>query len=52
MLTELEIVVFLKSNEDLTRVADRVFAALHTPYQEATSDEWGGEHYTAEGLGF
>jgi hypothetical protein len=52
MLAELDVVVFLKSNEDLDRVAERVFAALQSPYEPATSDEWGGAHYRATGLGF
>lgn len=52
MLAELDVVVFLKSNEDLDRVAERVFAALRSSYEPATSDEWGGSHYRASGLGF
>jgi hypothetical protein len=52
MIAELDIVVFLKSDEDLERVAARVFAALGSAPEQATSDEWGGEHYTASGLGF
>lgn len=52
MLAGLDVVIFLKSNEDLARTADRVFGVLKSQYRAATSDEWGGEYYEAMGLGF
>lgn len=52
MITELDVVVFLKSNDDLAGTAQRVFGALNTPTEAANAEEWGGEHYAASGLGF
>ena len=52
MLAELDIVIYLKWDEDLTRTAERVFNALGSPFEPASSEEWGGDHYTASGLGF
>jgi hypothetical protein len=52
MITELDIVVFLKSEEDLERTAARVFAALGSTPARDSSEEWGGDYYAATGLGF
>lgn len=52
MLAVLDVVVFLRINESLDRVAERVFRVLNAPYQPAESDEAGGEGYEASGLGF
>lgn len=55
MLAELDIVVFLKSDEDLDRTAERVFRVLGSTFQPASaeeSEELGGNHYRASGLGF
>jgi hypothetical protein len=55
MLSELDIVVFLKSSEDLDATAARVFGALGTAYEEGTAEEQeelGGPHYSGSGLGF
>jgi len=51
MLTELDIVIYLKSGHDLDRQAERVFGALGTPYQSGESGEWGGRFCQASGLG-
>lgn len=52
MLAELDVVVFLKSHDDLDLTAERVFRALKSQALAATSDEWGGAYYEASGLGF
>jgi hypothetical protein len=52
MLAELDIVVYLKSDGDLARTAERVFSALGSPFEPDSSEEWGGDHFTASGLGF
>jgi hypothetical protein len=53
MLAELDVVVFLKSHDDLDRTAERVFAALRSPYQRSEPDEEGSTPtYEASGLGF
>ena len=51
MLAELDIIVYLKSSDDLDRVAQRVFGALSTECRAAESDEWGGRFCEASGLG-
>ncbi len=52
MLAGLDVVIFLKSQDDLERTAMRVFGALKSQYLGGTSDEWGGDYYEASGLGF
>jgi hypothetical protein len=52
MLAGLDVVIFLKSHDDLERTATRVFGALKSQYQNGSSDEWGGDYYEASGLGF
>ena len=52
MLAELDVVVFLKSQDDLDRTAERVFRALKSQYQADSSEDWGGDYYQASGLGF
>lgn len=52
MLAGLDVVIFLKSHDDLERTATRVFGALKSQYQDGSSDEWGGDYYEASGLGF
>jgi hypothetical protein len=52
MLLELDIAVFLKSSDDLDRTAERVFGVLGSASQRSSDPEWGGDHYTASGLGF
>ena len=53
MLAELDVVVFLRSNDDLARVAERVFGALASPYEETRADEQTDvPAYRASGLGF
>jgi hypothetical protein len=51
MLGELEIVVFVKSSEDLDRSAERIFGALRTPYQEESDEDLGGRYFEADGMG-
>lgn len=52
MLTELDVVAFLKSHDSLAETAQRVFGALNTPMVAGDAEEWGGEHYRGTGLGF
>jgi hypothetical protein len=52
MITGLNVVIFLKSHAGLAGTAERVFGALRTPYEAASADDWGGEHFRAAGLGF
>lgn len=52
MLLELDVAVFLKSSDDLDRTAERVFGVLGSSSQRSSDPEWGGDHYTASGLGF
>jgi hypothetical protein len=53
MLAELDVVVFLKSHDDLDRTAERVFGTLRSPHQRSEpSDESGIATYEASGLGF
>ena len=51
MLAELNIVIFLKSNDDLERMAERVFGALGSVSNATVSDE-GDTYYEGSGLGF
>lgn len=51
MLAELDIVIFIKSEDNPDLVAERVFHAMGGDYQTVTSDE-GDTHYEAAGLGF
>lgn len=51
MLAELDVIIFLKSHDDLERTAERVFGALGSAYRATTSDE-GDTYYEANGLGF
>src|SRR5436305_6407832 len=53
MLAELDVVIFLKSNDDLERTAALVFGALRTAY-EASAMESSSDvtFYEANGLGF
>jgi hypothetical protein len=50
MLSELDVAIFLKSNDDLDRVAARVFGALDSQYMPGPS-EAGIESYEAQGMG-
>jgi hypothetical protein len=52
MLAELDVVVFLKSRDDLERMAARVFGVLKSSYQAAEPVESGVAAYEANGLGF
>src|SRR5579884_1082754 len=52
MLSELDIAVYFKSSDDLDRTAERIFGVLGSTSQRASDPEWGGDHYTASGLGF
>jgi hypothetical protein len=52
MLAELDVVVFLKSNETLEQVAAYVFGVLKSPYQPSEPDESGMVTFEASGLGF
>jgi hypothetical protein len=52
MLLELDVAVYIKSSDDLDRAAERVFGVLGSASQRASDPEWGGDHYTAAGLGF
>jgi hypothetical protein len=52
MLAELDVLVFLKSHDDLDRTAERVFGALGAPCQPDENEEFGGPYYRASGLGF
>lgn len=51
MLSELDVVVFLKSRDDLPRTAERVFGALGSAFEPASSEDLG-EYYEGSGLGF
>jgi len=51
MLAELDIVIFLKSDHDAERTAERVFGALGSGCRTTTSDT-GDTYYEASGLGF
>lgn len=50
MLSELDVAIFLKSNDDLGRVAARVFGALDSQYTPGPS-EVGTESYASHGMG-
>jgi len=52
MLAELDVMVFIKSHDDLDRTAERVFGALKSEYQTATAEDSGDTYYQANGLGF
>jgi hypothetical protein len=53
MLAELDVVIFLKSNDDLERTAALTFGALRTPYETSSmEDSPGVTFYEANGLGF
>lgn len=52
MLAELDVLIFIRSNDDLERVAERVFGALQSQASRSTSDEYGVDVYQAQGLGF
>ena len=53
MLAELDVVIFLKTHEDLERTAAMVFGALRTPYEASTMEDASGvAFYEANGLGF
>jgi len=52
MLAELDVMVFIKSHDDLDRTAERVFGALSSEYQTATMDDSADTYYRANGLGF
>lgn len=51
MLAELDVIIYLKSDDSIERVAERVFGALGSSYEVATSEDMGGEYYRASGLG-
>ncbi len=53
MLAELDVVIFLKSHDDLERTAALVFGALRAPYEASTmEDSPDVTFYEANGLGF
>lgn len=52
MLSELDVLIFLKLGDDPERVASRVFGALGSQYASRTSEDYGPQSYSAEGLGF
>lgn len=52
VLAELDVVVFLKSADNLERTAERVFGTLRSQYRAAEPDESGITTYEASGLGF
>lgn len=52
MLVEMDVVIFLKSNDTLEGCAQRVFGAINTPYHAGTPDEDGVETFEGSGLGF
>jgi hypothetical protein len=53
MLAELDVVIFLKTHEDIERTAALVFGALRTPYESSTMEEAPDvAFYEANGLGF
>jgi len=53
MLAELDVVIFLKTHEDLERTAAMVFGALRTPYETSTMEDAPDvAFYEANGLGF
>ncbi|HEX6510626.1 MAG TPA: hypothetical protein VF221_23605 [Chloroflexota bacterium] len=53
MLAELDVMVFLKANEDLERTAERVFGALRSTYAASTMEDTPGVmYYEANGIGF
>jgi hypothetical protein len=52
MLAELDVVVFIKSNEAFDAAAARVFGALRSQYQPATDDAGNTTGYEGSGLGF
>jgi hypothetical protein len=53
VLGELDVLVFLKSPDNFERTAERVFAALRTPYEQAEMEDPAGVmYYEANGLGF
>lgn len=53
MLAELDVVVFLRSQDSLDRMAERVFGVLKSQYTRVEPDsDIGAVHYTASGLGF
>jgi hypothetical protein len=52
MLSELELVVYVKSHDDPGRTAERIFGALASPFEEESSNELGGQYHRAAGLGF
>ncbi len=53
MLAELDVVVFLKLNDDLERTAALVFGALKSPYTASVMDDNPNvTFYEANGLGF
>lgn len=52
MLAELDVVVFLKSNDALERMAERVFGSLRSTFSQAEPDESGAVYYESTGMGF
>ena len=53
MIAELDVVIFLKSNDDLERTAALVFGALRTPFESSTMENNPEiTFYEANGLGF
>jgi hypothetical protein len=52
MLAELDVVVFLKSRDELQRTAERVFGALKSDYHPVPAEESDVPSYEASGLGF
>ena len=53
MLAELDVVIFLKSHDDLERTAALVFGALRSQYESTTMEaNPGTAFYEANGLGF
>jgi hypothetical protein len=52
MLGELEVVVFIKSNDEFGTLAERVFGVLGSLSTEATAEELGGRYFQSTGMGF
>ncbi len=52
MLADLDVLIFIKSNDALDRLAERVFNALKSQSSRGTTEKYGEDSYWAEGLGF
>lgn len=52
MLAELDVVVFLRTQEPLDRVAERVFGSMRSQYEQVQPEDGGEPFYQSFGLGF